>query len=84
MHKTEQAHTIDWRTISLEEILRLAIADEVEARDYYKHAAELAGNPHTRTLLLQLSVMEQGHADQLSRELEELLLQREEESGIAD
>lgn len=75
---------IDWKEVSLEEILELAIADEEEARDYYAHAAQLAGNPHTHEMLVKLSVMEQGHADQLRAELEELRIERQEEAGMAD
>jgi rubrerythrin len=75
---------VNWNEISIEEILELAIADEEYARDYYRHAAELAGNSHTRRMLLELSEMEQGHADQLRRERDELLQQRELEAGIAD
>ena len=58
--------------------------DEEEARDYYRRAAELTGNPHTRQMLLNLSDMEQDHADQLRKELEELILQRGLEAGMAD
>ncbi len=76
--------TVNWDEISIEEILELAIADEEYARNYYKHAAHLAGNSHTRRLLLQLSEMEQGHTDQLRKELDELLQQRELEAGMAD
>jgi len=75
---------VNWREMSIQDILELAIADEEEARDYYKRAADLTGNMHTRRLLLSLSEMEQGHADQLRKELQELLIQREEETGIAD
>jgi rubrerythrin len=82
--KHQSGEAVNWREISLEEILELAIADEVEARDYYKHAADLAGNTHTRRMLLELSEMEQGHADQLRKELDELLLQRDMETGMAD
>jgi rubrerythrin len=82
--KHQREDTVNWREISLEEILERAIADEVEARDYYKHAADLAGNTHTRRMLLDLSEMEQGHADQLRKELDELLLQRDLETGMAD
>jgi rubrerythrin len=83
MMKVQKAD-IDWKAVSLEEILELAIADEEEARDYYAHAAQLAGNPHTRAMLEKLSVMEQGHADQLRAELEELRIERQEEAGMAD
>lgn len=83
MMKVQKAD-VDWKEVSLEEILELAIADELEARDYYAHAAQFAGNPHTRELLLKLSVMEQGHADQLQAELDELRIEREEEAGMAD
>ncbi len=70
--------------MSLREVLEIAIEDEEEARDYYRRAAELTGNPHTRQMLLSLSDMEQGHADQLRRELEELIRQRDLEEGMAD
>jgi rubrerythrin len=83
MMKVQKAD-IDWKAVSLEEILELAIADEEEAREYYTHAAQLAGNPHTRAMLEKLSVMEQGHADQLRAELEELRIERQEEAGMAD
>ncbi|MEW6509654.1 MAG: ferritin family protein [Bacteroidota bacterium] len=75
---------LDWAAMSLQEILRLAIADEEEARDYYRHAAAMAGDCRTRRLLLSLSSMEQEHADTLRKELEELTLQRSLEEGIAD
>jgi rubrerythrin len=39
---------------------------------------------HTRKILLSLSEMEQGHADTLRKELDELLLQRDLEAGMAD
>ncbi|MCK5572270.1 MAG: hypothetical protein KAJ12_05895 [Bacteroidetes bacterium] len=70
--------------MSLQDVLEIAIEDEEEARDYYKRAAELTGNPRTRQMLLSLSDMEQGHADQLRKELEELVLQRDLEAGMAD
>jgi rubrerythrin len=70
--------------MSLQDVLEIAIEDEEEARDYYKRAAELTGNPHTRQMLLGLSDREQGHADQLRKELDELILQRDLEAGIAD
>lgn len=70
--------------MSLREVLEIAIEDEEEARDYYRRAAELTGTPHTRQMLLSLSDMEQGHADQLRRELEELIRQRDLEEGMAD
>jgi rubrerythrin len=82
---THQRHDeINWKDATLEEIFEFAIADEEYARDYYKHAAELAGNPHTQRVLLQLSDMEQGHADTLRKELEELRIERQEEAGMAD
>ncbi len=76
--------TLDWSTMSIEDILTLAIADEEDARDYYTRAAALAGSMHTRRVLLDLAAMEQGHADQLRKELDDLLLQREMEAGMAD
>jgi rubrerythrin len=83
MMKVQKAK-IDWKAISLEEILELAIGDEEEARDSYAHAAQLAGNPHTRNMLTKLSPMEHGHPDQLRAELEELRIERQEEAGMAD
>jgi rubrerythrin len=82
VHQTND--TVNWNQISIEEILELAIADEEYARDYYRHAADLAGSIHTRRMLLQLSEMEQGHADQLRQELDDLLQQRTLETGMAD
>ncbi len=73
-----------WNEMSIRDILELAIADEEQARDYYRRAAELTGNMHTRRVLLNLSEMEQGHADTLRKELDELRLQRDVEAGIAD
>ena len=76
--------SLNWNEMSMQDILELAIADEEEARDYYRHAADLTGNMHTRQVLISLSVMEQGHADTLRKELEELQMQRDMEAGIAD
>lgn len=73
-----------WHQMSVRDILELAIADEEEARDYYRRAAEMTGNFHTRRVLLDLSSMEQSHAEILRKELNEQQLQRELESGIAD
>ena len=73
-----------WHEMSVQDILELAITDEEEARDYYRRAAELTGNFHTRRVLLDLSSMEQSHADTLRNELKELQLQRELEAGMAD
>jgi rubrerythrin len=82
---THQRHdNIDWKDATLEEIFEFAIADEEYARDYYRNAAALAGNPHTREILLRMSDMEQGHADTLRKELEELRIERQEEAGMAD
>jgi|WetSurMetagenome_2_1015567.scaffolds.fasta_scaffold30021_4 rubrerythrin len=75
---------LNWNELSIEDILELAIADEEEAQEYYRHAASCVGNIHTRRMLLKLSEMEQTHAAQLRQELAELHLQREEETGIAD
>ena len=80
----QRTEEINWREISIEEILELAIADEEDAREYYKRAADLAGAPHTRRMLLALSEMEQGHAEQLRKELDDLQAQRDLEVGLAD
>jgi rubrerythrin len=75
---------LNWSEMSIEDVLAWAIEDEEEARDYYRHAADLTGNPHTREVLLRMSAMEQGHADELRRELDDLHLQRDMEAGMAD
>jgi rubrerythrin len=80
-HRVED---LDWSAMSIRDILELAIADEEHARDYYRRAADLTGNMHTRRILLSLSDMEQGHADTLRKELDEIELQRDLESGMAD
>jgi rubrerythrin len=80
----QRPETLNWSEMSMQDILKLAIVDEEEARDYYKHAADLAGDVHTRRVLLGLSEMEQGHADQLRKELDDLMLQRDLEEGMAD
>jgi rubrerythrin len=80
----QRKEQVNWTEMSIQDILELAIADEEDARDYYRRAAELAGSLHTRRVLLSLSEMEQGHADQLRKELEELMLQRDMEAGMAD
>jgi rubrerythrin len=76
--------TLNWSEMSIQEILALAITDEEEARDYYRHAADLAGNVHTRRVLLGLADMEQGHAETLRKELEDLGVQKDLEVGMAD
>ncbi len=80
-HRDETVH---WAEMSIEDILELAIADEEYARDYYSKAAQLVGNLHTKRMLLKLAEMERGHATELRKELMELRLEREEETGIAD
>ena len=75
---------LNWDALSVQEVLALAIADEEEARAYYLHAAELAGNAQTRRVLRGLAEMEQGHAEALRKELEDLRLQRDLEAGMAD
>ena len=80
----QRDETVNWAEISLEEILERAIADEEDALDYYRRAADLAGNTHTRQMLMSLSEMERGHAETLRKELEDLLLQRDLETGMAD
>lgn len=77
-------NALNWNELSLQNILELAIEDEIEARDYYRVAADHAGNTGTRQMLLGLAGMEQGHADALRKELEELRLQRDLEAGMAD
>jgi rubrerythrin len=80
----QRSEALDWANMSVREILELAIADEEDARDYYKRAAALTGNARTRRVLLDLSEMEQGHADTLRKELGDLLLQHDLEIGMAD
>lgn len=76
--------SLNWAEMSIQDILELAIGDEEQARDYYRRAADLTGSMHTRRVLLNLSEMEQGHADTLRKELDELQLQRGMEAGMAD
>jgi len=75
---------LNWSEMSIQDILELAITDEEEAREYYLHAAESAGNSHTRRVLLGLADMEQGHAEVLRKELVDLQMQRDLEAGMAD
>jgi rubrerythrin len=75
---------LNWSDLSLQDILAIAIEDENEARDYYRMAAGHAGNTGTRRMLEALAVMEQGHADSLRKELDELRLQQDMEAGLAD
>lgn len=70
--------------MSIQDVLELAIADEEDARDYYRRASAMTGNVHTRRVLMSLADMEQGHADTLRKELEELTIQKDLETGIAD
>lgn len=76
--------SLNWSEMSVEDILKIAIADEEEAEEYYRHAAGCVGELHTRRVLLKLSEMEKGHAEELRRELDDLLLQREMGAGLAD
>lgn len=80
-HRNE---AVNWADMSIEDILELAIADEEYAREYYSQAAERVGSLHTRRMLMKLAEMERGHATELRKELEELRLERDEETGIAD
>ena len=80
-HRNE---SLNWNEMSVEDILRLAIADEEEAQEYYHHAAHCVGGYHTRRMLLKLSEMEKGHAEELRKELDDLLVQRAMETGMAD
>lgn len=75
---------LNWSDLTLQQILELAIEDEIEARDYYRTAAAHAGNTGTRRMLEELATMEQGHAEALRKELDELRLQQDLESGMAD
>ncbi len=69
MTRLRRDEMTNWKEVSMEEILVRAIADEESERDYYKHAAECAVSPHTQRVLLELSAMEQGHADKLRGEV---------------
>src|SRR4030065_71470 len=48
-------NALNWDELSLQNILELAIEDEIEARDYYTVAADHAGNTGTRRMLLGLA-----------------------------
>ncbi len=75
---------IDWNAVSIREILTLAIADENDACEYYRRAAAVAVNLHTREVLLRLAEMEEGHAATLQCELDDLDAQRACETAMAD
>jgi len=75
---------LNWDAMSLQDILEMAIADEIEAREYYRHAAGRAGDLHTRRMLAGLAEMEADHEETLRKELEELRLQKDLETGMAD
>ncbi len=55
---------------SLENILQDAIDKELDAKQFYTEAAELAQAAAVREFLLEMAEMEQGHADMLRRKLE--------------
>ena len=79
-----RSDSLNWNEMSVDDILTLAIADEEDAHEYYSRAARLVGDYHTRCVLLRLSDMEKGHAEELRNELKSLQLQRELEAGMAD
>ncbi|MGA9120715.1 MAG: ferritin family protein [Bacteroidota bacterium] len=76
--------SLNWDTMSIRDILEFAIADEEEAREYYRHAAQLAVTPHTKLVLERLAEMEKGHAEALRAEISEMDAQRECETAMAD
>lgn len=78
------AESLPWDELGIREVLELAIADEVDAREFYTRAAALSGNIHTQRMLLRLAAMEEEHAAALREELDDLLAQHELEAGIAD
>ena len=59
-------------TMSMIEILEMAIASEVDSFNYYKTAADCVGDEKTRELLLTLARIEEGHKLQLEGHLLEL------------
>jgi rubrerythrin len=75
---------IHWETMSIRDVLILAIADEEDACEYYHKAAQLAASPHTKRVLLNLAEMEEGHAATLQMELDDLDAQQECETAMAD
>lgn len=75
---------LHWETMSIRDVLMLAIADEEDASDYYRRAAELAASPHIKRVLRNLAEMEEGHAATLQLELDELDTQQETETAMAD
>lgn len=58
---------------SLEDLLRLAIEREKDAKDFYSKAADLATDLSGRKIFLYLADVEHGHALVLKRELESCL-----------
>ena len=79
-----RSDSLNWNEMSVEDILKLAIADEEDALEYYSRAAKLVGDYHTRCVLLRMADMEKGHAEELREELKSLQVQRELEAGMAD
>ncbi|MBK5260911.1 MAG: ferritin family protein [Thermoanaerobaculia bacterium] len=60
---------------TVEEVLRLAIQDEVDTRVYYQKMAERAASPAVRTRMLQLSDGELVHRAKLERKYRETIHQ---------
>jgi rubrerythrin len=56
---------------TVEEVLRTAIQSEIETRAYYQVMAERAGNPQTRTRMLQLADAELLHRAKMERKYRE-------------
>lgn len=57
---------------SLSEIIELAIEKEIEAKEFYLEAAELAQDPSGKHLLRYLAVFEEGHEQTLKAELKSI------------
>ena len=75
---------LHWETMTMRDVLMLAIADEEDAIDYYRRAADLAASPHIKNVLLNLAEMEEGHSATLQSELDDLDAQAECETSMAD
>jgi rubrerythrin len=69
--------------MSMIEILEIAIANEVDAYQYYKTAADCVGDEKIRDMLLTLASIEEGHKLQLEGHLTELKAHLELSNAIS-
>ena len=68
--------------VSMEEVLRTAIARQAESYLYYYQAAMAADDPELRSLLLDFAETEREHSDRLWAEVNRLEIQHWLESAV--